>query len=162
MMLNPLKLSASDQPYARSLEEILVDDLYRRAPVPVVMLLPVLGAFYWILSDAIPKRPVIGWIFIALVLLVIPRLLVVLGADRIKARFPDAHQRLLFFAVPTVVVGLGMSAINIIAAPLITAEQLIMLAIIAAGINSIAIISMSSSLGTYLLYMVPNIGSIAR
>ncbi|WP_257385600.1 ATP-binding protein [Tahibacter caeni] len=160
-MRNPLKLSAQDQPYAGSLEEILVDDLYRRAPVPAVMLLPVLGAFYWVLADVIPQRPVIGWIFIALVLLVIPRLLIVLRADRIKARFPEAHQRLLFFAVPTVVVGLGMSAINIIAAPLITAEQLVMLAIIAAGINSIAIISMSSSLGTYLLYMAPNIGSIA-
>lgn len=160
-MRNPFKLSALDQPYAGRLEEILVDDLYRRAPLPVVMLLPVLGVFCWVLAEIIPARAVIGWIFGALFLLVIPRLAIVLAADRIKKRFPDARRRLLFFAVPTVVVGLGMSAINILAAPLITAEQLIMLAIIAAGINSIAIISMSSSLGTYLLYMVPNIASIA-
>lgn len=160
-MRNPFKLSALDQPYAGRLKQILVDDLYRQAPLPLVMLLPVLGVFYWVLADIIPARPVIGWIFIALFLLVVPRLAIVLAAHRIKARFPDARRRLLFFAVPTVVVGLGMSAINILAAPLITAEQLIMLAIIAAGINSIAIISMSSSLGTYLLYMVPNIASIA-
>ncbi|WP_313917058.1 ATP-binding protein [Tahibacter sp.] len=161
MMRNPFKLSALDHPYAERLEEILVDDLYRRALMPVVMLLPVLGVFYSVLAAIVPERPVIGWIFVALFLLVIPRLVIVLCADRIKARYPNAQQRLLFFAVPTVVVGLGMSAINLLAAPLITAEQLIMLAIIAAGINSIAIISMSSSLATYLLYMVPNIGSIA-
>lgn len=160
-MRNPFKLSALDQPYADRLEDILVDDLYRRAPVPVVMLLPVLGVFYWMLAGVIPERPVIGWIFVVVFLLVIPRLVIVLCANRIKARYPNPHQRLLFFAAPTVLVGLGMSAINILAAPLITAEQMIMLAIIAAGINSIAIISMSSSLGTYLLYMVPNIGSIA-
>jgi two-component system, NtrC family, sensor kinase len=160
-MRNPFKLSALDQPYADRLEDILVDDLYRRAPVPVVMLLPVLGVFYWMLAGIIPERPVIGWIFVVVFLLVIPRLVIVLCADRIKARYPNPYRRLLFFATPTVLVGLGMSAINILAAPLITAEQLIMLAIIAAGINSIAIISMSSSLGTYLLYMVPNIGSIA-
>jgi two-component system NtrC family sensor kinase len=161
MMRNPFKLSALDHPYAERLEEILVDDLYRRAPVPVVMLLPVLGVFYSVLAAIVPERPVIGWIFVALFLLVIPRLVIVFCADRIKARYPNAHQRLLFFAVPTVVVGLGMSAINLLAAPLITAEQMIMLAIIAQGISSIAIISMSSSLATYLLYMVPNIGSIA-
>ncbi|HSX59558.1 MAG TPA: ATP-binding protein [Tahibacter sp.] len=161
MMRNPFTLSALDQPYAERLEEILVDDLYRRAAVPVVMLLPVLGVFYWVIADIVPDRPVIGWIFVALIVLVIPRLIIVLCADRIKARFPNAHERLLFFAVPTVIVGLGMSAINLLAAPMITGEQLFMLALIAAGINSIAIISMSASLGTYLLYMVPNIASIA-
>ena len=122
MMRNPFKLSALDHPYAERLEEILVDDLYRRAPVPVVMLLPVLGVFYSVLAAIVPERPVIGWIFVALFLLVIPRLVIVLCADRIKARYPNAHQRLLFFAVPTVVVGLGMSAINLLAAPLITAD----------------------------------------
>jgi two-component system NtrC family sensor kinase len=159
-MRNPFTLSALDQPYAGRLEEILVDDLYRRAPMPVVMLLPVLAMFYWVIADIVDEQPVIRWIFAGLFLLVIPRLMIVLYADRIKARFPDAHERLMFFSVPTVVVGVGMAMINILAAPLITAEQLFMIAIIAAGINSIAIISMSASLATYLLYMVPNILSI--
>jgi len=96
-----------------------------------------------------------------MILVLAPRLASILFVNRIKARFPDPRIRIAIFAMATALLGVGMAAINIIAAPIVTPEQLALMAIIAAGINSIAIVSMSPSLVSYLLYMVPNIASIS-
>jgi len=139
----------------------MVQDLYRRALIPVLFLLPILYVFYLVLADVIPQRPLIGWIFVGMILVLAPRLASILFVNRIKARFPDPRIRIAIFAMATALLGVGMAAINIIAAPIVTPEQLALMAIIAAGINSIAIVSMSPSLVSYLLYMVPNIASIS-
>jgi signal transduction histidine kinase len=155
-----IALSPQDLPYRDKLREALVQDLYRRALVPVLLSLPILYVFYLILEDIIPQRPLIGWIFVGMIGVLIPRLASILFVDRIKARYPDPRVRVVVFATAACLLGLGIGAINIIAAPVVSPEQLALMAIIAAGINSIAIISMSPSLASYLLYMVPNIGSM--
>ncbi|MEO8672374.1 MAG: ATP-binding protein [Tahibacter sp.] len=160
-MQNPLRLSDADIPYRERVQEALVDDLYRRALMPVLMLLPILYVFYLVVADSVARRPIIGWIFAGMFLLIGPRLATIIFVERIKRRYPQPRIRLAIFAIFTTLFGFAMAAVNILAAPIITPQQLAMLAIIAAGINSIAIIAMSPSLASYLLYMVPNILSIA-
>jgi signal transduction histidine kinase len=160
-MRNPFKLSANDAPYQAQLREALADDLYRRALFPLLVFIPFLYVFYLVTADVIPRRPVIGWILIFMIAVLIPRIAAVLFVGRIKARYPDPKIRVGIFATTAFLLGASMAAINIIAAPLVSVEQLALLMIISAGINSIAIVSMSPSLTSYLLYMVPNIASMS-
>jgi len=150
-----------DQVHTAKLREILVQDLYRRALVPILLFVPILYILYHVLQGAVSARPVILWIFFGIVLVLVPRFAAVIFVERIKARFPDPRIRIGIFATAASLIGCGMAAINILAAPVVGAEELAIMAIIAAGNNSIAIVSMSPSLLSYLLYMVPNIASMA-
>ncbi|HSN00018.1 MAG TPA: ATP-binding protein [Rudaea sp.] len=142
------------------LQEILVQDLYRRAPLPLLLFIPILYVFYLVLADPIAARPAIRWIFLAMIGVLIPRSAAILGVERIRARLPDPRIRIGIFAGTALVLGCLLAAINILAAPVADTEELSIMVIIAAGINSIAIISMSPSLLSYLFYMAPNIASV--
>ena len=160
-MLKRFALGTGDHAYRTQLREILVEDLYRRALLPLVLFVPILYALYSVVADAVNTRPAIAWVFVGMIVVLIPRLLSVLFVARIKARWPDPRVRIAIFATAAALLGAGMGAVNIMAAPVVTPEQLTLMVIIAAGINSIAIVSMSPSLTSYLLYMVPNIASMA-
>ena len=151
---------ALDPKQLRLLRESLADDLYNRAPVPLLLFIPILYVLYRVLQDAIAARPVLAWIFVGMVLILIPRLALVLWREPLKRRLPDPRLRVALFALAAALLGAGLAAVNLIAAPVVSPEQLALLAIVAAGNNSIAIISMSPSLASYLSYMVPNIASI--
>jgi len=138
-----------------------VEDLYRRALVPMLFSVPIFYLLYRVLENAIAARPVIAWVFVGMIGVLIPRMITVLAGEWIKRRFPDPRIRIGIFAAEVGLLGFGMAAINILAAPVVGPEELAIMAIIAAGNNSIAIISMSPSLSSYLLYMVPNIASMA-
>lgn len=153
--------SAINQEHTEKLREILVQDLYRRALLPLLFFIPILYVYYRVLEGAVTARPIIVWIFLAMIVVLVPRIVAVTFAPRIKARFPDPRIRIGIFAVSAGLLGCGMAAINILAAPVSDPAEIAIMAVIAAGINSIAIISMSPSLLSYLLYMVPNIASMA-
>jgi signal transduction histidine kinase len=159
-MRNIFALSPHDEHYQAKVQEALVDDLYRRALFPVFLSFAMLYVLYLALADTVLRRPIIGWILAAAFALSIPRLASILFVDRIRARYPDPRIRIAIFAIGAMMLGGSMAAINIIAAPIVTSEQLALLAIVSAGANSFAIITMSSSLISYLLYMVPNIASV--
>jgi len=143
------------------LREILVQDLYRRALVPLLFFIPILYLLYRALERAIEARPVIAWIFVGMIAVLVPRIACVVLVDRVKKHFPDPRVRVGIFAVSAAMLGCAMAAVNILAAPVVSPEELALIVIVAAGINSIAILSMSPSLLSYLLYMVPNITSVA-
>jgi len=159
-MFQRFALSSGDRPYRTQLREALVEDLYRRAPLPILLLIPILYVLYLVVAEAIAARPAIAWVFVGMILVLVPRIVLVLTVGRIKARWPDPRVRIGIFATAAALLGFGMAAVNIMAAPLVTPEQLELMTIIAAGTNSIAIVSMSPSLASYLLYMVPNIASM--
>jgi two-component system NtrC family sensor kinase len=156
----PAVASASSV-HAAKLHEILVQELYRRALFPLVFFIPILYLLYRILESAIAVRPAIAWVFVGMIGVLVPRIATIIFVPHIQRRYPDPRVRAVLFAVFVALLGTGMAAINILAAPVVTPEQLALMAIVAAGINSIAIISMSSSLWSYFLYMIPNIASMA-
>ncbi|MEO8673761.1 MAG: ATP-binding protein [Tahibacter sp.] len=137
-----------------------MEELYRRSPLPVLLFFPVLLAFYALLSDAIARSPGIRWAFLLVLVLLLPRLYVAFGQKSIKRRFPDAHRREWIFGAGACLLSLGIAVINVSAAAVSTPEEMALIAFLSAAINGIAIVSMSPSLGSYLAYMLPNVGSV--
>jgi len=152
---------AIDPAHTARLREVLVEELYRRSLLPVLFFIPILYLYFRVVEGAVMVRPLIAWIFVGMILVLVPRIAAVVFVDRIKARFPDPRVRIGIFATAAALLGCAMAAVNILAAPVVGPEELMVMAIVAAGINSIAIVSMSPSLLSYLLYMVPNISSMA-
>lgn len=54
---------SSDPSDTTKLREILVQGLYRRAPLPQLLFIPILYMFYRVLAGPIEARPAIRWIF---------------------------------------------------------------------------------------------------
>ena len=111
-------------------------------------------------SDVHPRPNSLYWAFSVVVATVSLRLGIVLMSERIKTRFPDPKARIRIYALNSFLVGLGLASINVFSAPAITPEQAGILAVVATGLNSVAIVSMASSPMAYLCYMVPNVGSL--
>lgn len=84
--------------------------------------------------------------FFAIIAVLIPRMVAVFRVERIRMHLPDPRVRAGIFAVTSLALVCLLAEINILAAPVADAEDLSIMVIIAAGINSIAIISISPSL----------------
>jgi diguanylate cyclase (GGDEF)-like protein len=159
-MLDPFRLAPEDRPHEANLLDALADHLYRRAIATALLFLPTLYLLYRALEDACRRRPALGWAFGALLLLMLPRVVLVANIGRIKARFPDPRMRVQIYAVSVSLVGLGLATINVLAAPVVNAEQMGLMIFIVAAANSVAILSIGPSVGSFLLYMVPTMGSL--
>ena len=159
-MRNPFALAPEDRPHEAALLDALADDLYRRPAAILLLFLPTLFLSYLALEEACRRRPALGWAFVAVLGLLLPRVFLVANAGSLKARFPDPRTRVRLFAASVGLLGLGLATINVLAASVVDAETMELMMIVAAGINAIAFVSMSPSLGSYLLFMVPNTGSL--
>jgi signal transduction histidine kinase len=155
-----LGIDPADRHYLPRLQEALVDELYQRSAIPQLLFVPVLVLLYLVLRGAIEQRPAIGWMFVVLACVMVPRMATILGGAWLRNRHANPSVRILVFAIGSAVVGIVMGLINLLAAPVISTEELVMLAIIAAGISSVNIVSMNPSLSSYFLSMLPNFGTI--
>jgi signal transduction histidine kinase len=155
-----LGIDPADRHYRPRLQEALADELYRRSAIPQLLFVPVLFMLYFILQSAVEQRPVVGWMFVVLACVMVPRMGLILGGTWLRRRYPDPSVRIRVFAVGSALVGVVMGTINLLAAPVLSVEQVVMLAIIASGISSVNIVSMNSSLPSYFLTMLPNFGTI--
>lgn len=158
--MKSLHLEPEDRHLLPRLQDALADDLYRRALLPQLVFVPFLLLLYMVLDDVIAKRPAIGWVFVAVALLIVPRLLSILGVGWLRQRFPNPGVRIWIFTAGAAATGIGLGLINLLSASVISVEHVALLACAAAGFNSIAIVSMNASLRAYFLSMLPNFGSI--
>ncbi len=142
------------------LQEALTDDLYRRALIPQLVFGPFLLMLYLVLDDAVRARPLIGWVFVALSIVMVLRVVIIRSENRLRQRYVDPRVRLWVFTLGATMTGVGLGLINLLSAPVISAEQVALLACAAAGFNSISIVSMNSNLRTYFMSMLPNFGTI--
>ncbi|UXI68092.1 ATP-binding protein [Tahibacter amnicola] len=159
-MRNPFSLAPKYEKYRVSLEEALADDLYKRAAVPAVLFIPGLYLYYLVLAEAVTRRPALGWIFVLMSLLLFPRVLSILRAAQIKRRFPNPRTRIELFALGSATYGTCWAALNLTAAPVITAEELALMAVTTAGITASGMVGMNASVTSYLFSVVPNVASI--
>jgi signal transduction histidine kinase len=155
-----LGIESKDQRYLARVKEALVDELYQRSAIPQFLFAPVLFLLYLLLQDVIAQRPAIAWVFAGIALVLLPRSLAILNHRRLRKRFPHPSTREWFFAIGAALVGIGLGLINLLAAKLVSVEQVAMLALIAAGTSSVNIVSMNPSLRCYFLSMLPNFGTI--
>lgn len=134
-----------------------MDELYKRAWAAFVALLLVLAVTGSALSQAIHRHPPIGRVLILMVAVTLLRTLTLVLLRNITS----PRVRLWGFITGSTLIALGFADLNITCYPFLELPELALLVIIDAGICSGALMSMGSSFLTYMLYAVPNIGSMA-
>ena len=155
-----LRIQPDDRRHLPQLQEALADELYRRSAIPQMLFIPVLCGLYWLLRDVIQVRPAVGWVFVGLAVVLIPRVLSIYAGGWLRRHYPDPRVRVWIFAIGSALVGSGMGLINLLAAPAASVEQILLLGFTAAGINSVNIVSMNPSLRSYFMSMLPNFGTM--
>ncbi len=158
--MNIIRLKTQDLQYRPKLQLALTDELYRRSLIPQLVFAPFLLILYLLLADAIRQRPAIGWVFVALVVVTVARVSSIIGDARTRSRHLDPQIRTWIFTVGAMLTGTGLGIINLLSAPVVSAQEVALLACAAAGFNSISIVSMNPSLRSYFMSMLPNMGTI--
>lgn len=156
-MRNPFQLPPEQAHFAPELERAMVDELFKRAWAAFAALLLVLAVTGSVLRVAIQKHPFIGHVLMLMVAVTLLRTLSLV----ILRNIANPHLRLWGFITGSTLIALGFADLNITSYPYLELPELALLAIIDAGICSGALMSMGSSFLTYMLYIVPNIGSMA-
>lgn len=156
-MRNPFHLPPEQAHFAPELERAIVDELYKRAWAAFVALLLVLAVIRSVLSEAIERHPPIGRLLMLMVVVMLIRTLSLVLLKRVQ----NPRLRLWGFIIGSTLIAFGFADLNVMSFPYLEPAELALLGMIDAGICSGALISMGSSFLTYLLYAIPNIGSIA-
>ena len=154
---NPFQLPPEQAHFAPELERAIVDELYKRAWAAFAALLLVFAVMSSVLSDAIHRYPPIGRVLMLMVAVTLLRTLSLV----LLRNIPSPRMRLWGFITGSTLIAFGFAELNIISHPYLDPAELALLGMIDAGICSGALISMGSSFLTYMLYVIPNIGSIA-
>jgi diguanylate cyclase (GGDEF)-like protein len=154
---NPFRLPPEQARFAPGLERAIVDELYRRAWGAFLALLLVLALTGSILIEAIHRHPPIGWVLTGMVAVTLLRTVSLVLLRNVQ----DPRRRFWGFLAGSTLIAFGFAALNVISVPYLSPPELALLAMIDLGICSGALISMGSSVLTYLLYAIPNIASIA-
>jgi len=158
---SPFRLDAEDEAHRERLQELLVDELYSRSLAAVVALLLVLPLIQRVLAPAWGVGPAVAAAFYLLVATVVLRLLLLLVVRRHPGLLPEARHRLRLFCAGSSLVAVAFATIHLTTVPYLDETRMALLAVCAAGINSVGMVSMSGSLTCYLLYAVPTLGSFA-
>ncbi len=158
---NPFRLAPEDEVFGDRLRELLVDELYARSLAATTALLFILPVIQRVLAPAWGVGPAVAAAFYVLVATVVLRLLLLLVVRRHPTLLPEARHRLGVFVAGAVLVAAAFATIHATTVPFLDGTRMAMLAVCAAGINSVGMVSMAGSLGCYLLYAIPTLGSFA-
>lgn len=156
-MRNPFHLPPEQAHFAPELERAIVDELYRRAWAAFAALLLVLAVMSSVLREAIQRHPPIGRVLLLMILITLVRTLSLV----LLRNIPSPRIRLWGFITGSTLIAFGFAELNIISVPYLDLPDLALLGMIDLGICSGALMSMGSSFLTYVLYVIPNVGSIA-
>jgi signal transduction histidine kinase len=155
-----LGIDPADRHYLPRLQAALIDDLYRGTVIPQLAFFPVLLLLYLLLQDVIVQRPAINWLFVAILVFQIPRSATIFGREWLLRHYPSPRTRVWIFAIGAGINGAGLGLLNLMSAPMAPVEVTALLAMVAAGIGSVNIVSMNPSLLSYFMSMLPNFGLI--
>jgi diguanylate cyclase (GGDEF)-like protein len=156
-MRNPFQLPPEQAHFANELEKSIVDELYKRAWAAFGALLLVLAVTGSVLREAIQRHPPIGRVLMIMIAVTVLRTLSLLLLRNIQ----NPRLRLWGFITGSTLIAFGFADLNITSYPYLDPSELALLCMIDLGICSGALMSMGSSFLTYMLYVIPNIGSIA-
>lgn len=155
-----LRLSSEHARFADEIQRSLVDELYERAKVSLVVLVGALVALIRVFGPVYDTSPAIRGAFVALFVVVALRfaLILVVGTGPTARGTPSARH--LAFAVGATAAGALMGWINVLAFPLLSPARFGLCAMTLTGINSIALVSMGTSPAVYLGYMLSSLGPL--
>ena len=156
-MKNPFRLPAEKAHFRPELERALVDELYQRLHVGIWGLLITLSVMYYGLAETIEQHAIVGRILLGMFVLVLLRAI----SAALVWRSTNMHLRLWSYIAGSTLIALSLAFFNIVSYPLLPPTDVALVALMDAGICSVALISMGSSFVTYLLFMVPILGSLS-
>jgi diguanylate cyclase (GGDEF)-like protein len=156
-LITPIRLSPSEANLRDDLNDALVEELYARSKPAVAVLLPTLLLIWSILGNLTNEISALPWIFIGLGVALVGRLAAYIV---ISERAFSSSFRHGIMSFGTLLVGAGLGAIIWISFQFLDPVQVGLLTATLAGINSIAVISLSCSPFTYMLYMIPSMGCL--
>jgi diguanylate cyclase (GGDEF)-like protein len=135
----------------------LVDELYERLHVAIWGLLITLAVMYYGLIETIGQHPIVGRTLQAMVVLVVLRAV----CAALVWRSANVRLRLWTYIAGSTLTALSLAFFNIVSYPLLPLTDVALVALMDAGICSVALIGMASSFVAYVSFVVPILGSLS-
>jgi diguanylate cyclase (GGDEF)-like protein len=154
---NPFRLPPEKAHFRPELERALVEELYQWLHVAIWGLLITLAVMYYGLAVTIQHHAIVGRMLQGMFVVVLLRAI----SAGVVWRSPDMRLRLWIYIVGSTLTALCLAFFNVVSYPLLPPTDVALVALMDAGICSVALISMGSSFVTYLLFMVPILGSLS-
>ncbi|UXI68135.1 sensor histidine kinase [Tahibacter amnicola] len=146
--------------HADALSEALARELYHRGLLGLIPTVPVVGLLWWMLRDASHTRPAITVAFAMIAVIIIARAALV-GRHYVTAgRVVDPRRRIRLYALGSGLFGLGLGAMNALAAPVISPIMLVTIALVIAGFTSLSTVSNAPSPLCHLAFVLPSMASV--
>ena len=133
-------------------------ELYQRAACCVVgAKLLTFGVMFYGLSETIQQHAVVGRILKGMFVVLLLRAV----CAALVWRSANLRVRMWTYIGGSTLTALGLAFFNVVSYPLLAPTDVALVALMDAGICSVALISMGSSFLAYLLFMIPNLGSLS-
>jgi diguanylate cyclase (GGDEF)-like protein len=152
-----MRVDRSDPELKRAVDADLVRELYRRSRVTIALFIPFVLLLHGVLGSTYRHGTGVAWALNAALALILVKLAAVLGF----ARMANVRLRYWIFTALTASIGVCFGVLNAFAYPRASAVQLAMLATCQAALSSLALVSMAGSIATFLLFILPNMGTLA-
>jgi diguanylate cyclase (GGDEF)-like protein len=158
--ITPYRLGPEDRPHIRALHMALVQDLYERGRIPLLIVTASMALFYAILRPALAGSPWLRVIFAGLVAVLCLRTLLSLQGDQLHQRNRRIPARFTIYFAGVLATGLLMGALALAAFGRLEPGPLFLLCLCYMGICSSAVVSMAASPMCFLALVVPAMGSL--
>jgi len=132
--ITPYRLGPEDRPHRRALYMALVQELYRRGKVPVLILLGFMGVFYFLLREAAVASTWVRVLFPCLVGVLILRGGLCLQGDRLQGRHHRIHSRYTLYFSGVLLTGLLLGCLGFAAFRSLDPGQFLLLCLCYLGI----------------------------
>jgi len=157
LLRSPFALPPHQAHFQAEIDRALVTELHRRLRVALLGLLVSLGVMAYALVDTVARHPVVGGVLAGIFVAGLLRG----GVALLVRHSPSVRIRHAGYVAGSTLMAAGFATLNIVAYPLLAPTDVALLALLDAGICSVALLSMGSSFLAYALYVVPNFGSLS-
>jgi diguanylate cyclase (GGDEF)-like protein len=158
--ITPYRLGPEDRPHIRALHMALVEDLYERGRIPLLILTASMALFYAILRAALGASPWLRVIFGCLVGVLCLRVFLSLKGARLHGRNRRIPARFTLYFSGALATGVLLGAMALVAFASLEPGPLFLLCMCYMGICSSAVVSMAASPMCFLALVVPTMGSM--
>ena len=156
--ITPYRLGPEDRPHSRALHTALVEKLYERGRIPVLLLALSMFFFYAMLRKAAMDSVWIRIIFPGLVVVVLLRAILAIQGAQIQHRRHRIFSRFTLYFSGALASGLLLGALGLAAFPVLDVGHFLLFCLFYWGICSTAVVSMSGSPMCFMALMVPALG----
>jgi diguanylate cyclase (GGDEF)-like protein len=158
--ITPYHLGPEDRPHIRALHMALVQDLYERGRIPVMILTASMALFYAILRPSLAASPWLRVFFVALTAVLWLRTLLSLQGDQLNQRNRRIPNRFMLYFAGAFATGLLLGAVALASFVSLAPGPLFLLCLCYMGICAGAVVSMAASPLCFMSLVIPAMGGL--